>query len=79
MFAHAEERLNNLELFGGTQSLSTPSNLHYLWVHSDFQDGGVNKAGPVPVNIWLYSHVYAFLYHQKGKSTHNYFIIIITQ
>ena len=45
MSAHAEVRPNDSELFCGTQNLSTQSNLHYGLMHSEFQDGGVNKAG----------------------------------
>ena len=45
-----------------------PSNLYYWWMNAEFQDGGLNKTS---VNIYLYSHLGAFLYHQKLKNTHN--------
>ena len=72
--AHGEVRPNDSEFFCRKQNLST-SNLHYWWVHSEFRDGSVNKARSVTSK----RHVYGFLYHQKGKNTHSYFIIIITQ
>ena len=56
------------------QNLSAPSNLHNWWVHSEFQDGDVNKMGPSTSKIWLYSHVYAFLYLHEGKNT-NIFLL----
>ena len=43
--AHAEVRPNNSEFFCGTQNVSAQSNLHHWWVHTECQDGGVNKPG----------------------------------
>ena len=31
------------------------------------------KVAGLAVNVWLYSHVYAFSYHHKLKNTINYF------
>ena len=48
-----------------------PRNTKFIcdrWVHLEFQDGGVKKRGPAPVNIWLNSHVYAFSYHHEEKN-----------
>ena len=40
---HAEGRSNDSEFYPRTQNVSMPSNLHNWWVHSEFQEGGVNK------------------------------------
>ena len=48
-------------------NLSTPSNLPYWWVHLEYQDGGVNKAGFNTSKYRLKSHVYASLVAPRRK------------
>ena len=47
---HIEERLNGPQFFYGTQNLSV-LNLHHWWMHLEFQDDDVNKAGSNSSNI----------------------------
>ena len=62
MSAQAEVRPNDWELFRETQKLSAPSNLHYWCVHSEFQDGGINKMGSSSSKYWLYVESAVSLY-----------------